>query len=164
MRPRKSPGTCATPQAKVLELGGGDEDGDAVREPDHHRPGMNLTRELMQKRPMSTGKTPAIIVHMNRPSMPYRATIPATTTTNAPVGPPIWVRGPQGRDQEASDDRAVDAGLRGGPERWRRPWPGATRPTVTPASRSAESVREVVAARSVRTDFGNQTRVKAAAT
>ena len=38
--------------------------------------------------------TPAIIVHMNRPSTPCSATMPATTTTKAPVGPPIWKREP----------------------------------------------------------------------
>ncbi|MNC92030.1 hypothetical protein D3C83_83850 [compost metagenome] len=38
--------------------------------------------------------TPAISVHMNNPSMPYCETMPATTTTNAPVGPPIWKRDP----------------------------------------------------------------------
>ena len=39
--------------------------------------------------PMITRITPAIIVHMNSPSMPYCAMMPETTTTNAPVGPPI---------------------------------------------------------------------------
>ena len=38
--------------------------------------------------------TPAIIVHMYRPDTPYLATMPATTTTNAPVGPPICTREP----------------------------------------------------------------------
>ena len=44
--------------------------------------------------PMTTSTTPAIIVHMNRPSMPYWAMIPETTTTNAPVGPPICTYDP----------------------------------------------------------------------
>ena len=39
--------------------------------------------------------------------------MPATTTTNAPVGPPIWTaRAAERGDQEAGDDGAVDAGLR----------------------------------------------------
>ena len=37
-----------------------------------------------------TSITPAIIVHMNRPATPWVATMPAMTTTKAPVGPPIW--------------------------------------------------------------------------
>ena len=41
------------------------------------------------------------------------AMMPATTTTNAPVGPPICTYGSAERgDEEAGDDRAVDAGLR----------------------------------------------------
>ena len=43
---------------------------------------------------MITSKTPAITVHMNNPSTPCTATIPEITTTNAPVGPPIWVFDP----------------------------------------------------------------------
>ena len=43
---------------------------------------------------MITSSTPAITVHMNSPSTPCTATIPATTTTNAPVGPPICVFDP----------------------------------------------------------------------
>ena len=38
---------------------------------------------------MTTSMTPAIIVHMSRPETPNRATMPATMTTNAPVGPAI---------------------------------------------------------------------------
>ena len=43
---------------------------------------------------MTTRIAPAINVHMSKPSMPYSATMPDTTTTNAPVGPPIWKRDP----------------------------------------------------------------------
>jgi hypothetical protein len=56
--------------------------------------GMYLTALPAPVRPMITSITPAIIVHMNSPSTPYSAMIPATTTTNAPVGPPIWNREP----------------------------------------------------------------------
>jgi hypothetical protein len=51
--------------------------------------GMKRTAVPEPVSPMITRTTPAIIVHMNRPSTPYLATIPDTTTTNAPVGPPI---------------------------------------------------------------------------
>jgi len=54
---------------------------------------------------------------MNSPSMPYRAMIPATTTTNAPVGAYLKVRTTQSGYQEAGDNRAVDAGLRRNPGR-----------------------------------------------
>jgi hypothetical protein len=43
---------------------------------------------------MTISTTPAIMVHMNRPSSPYSAMIPATTTTKAPVGPPICTKEP----------------------------------------------------------------------
>ena len=56
--------------------------------------GMNRTAVPMPVAPSTTRMTPAIIVHMNRPSTPCAATMPATTTTNAPVGPPIWTREP----------------------------------------------------------------------
>ena len=52
--------------------------------------GMNLTVDPRPVSPMITSRRPAIMVHMKRPSMPNFATMPATTTTNAPVGPPIW--------------------------------------------------------------------------
>ncbi len=56
--------------------------------------GINFTAEPMPVRPMITSSAPAITVHMKRPSMPCSATIPAMTTTNAPVGPPICVLEP----------------------------------------------------------------------
>ena len=56
--------------------------------------GMNFTAAPSPVAPMTNSSTPAIMVHMNRPSTPCLATIPATTTTNAPVGPPIWTREP----------------------------------------------------------------------
>ncbi len=52
--------------------------------------GMKRTAVPNPSSPAAASRTPAIIVHMNRPSTPWRATMPATTTTNAPVGPPIW--------------------------------------------------------------------------
>ena len=55
---------------------------------------MNRTAVPLPVRPMITSSSPAIIVHMKRPSTPYSLTIPATTTTNAPVGPPIWTNDP----------------------------------------------------------------------
>ena len=56
--------------------------------------------------------TPAIIVHMNRPETPCSATMPETTTTKAPGRPAdLDARSAERRDDEAGDDRAVDAGL-----------------------------------------------------
>ena len=51
--------------------------------------GMNRTAVPVPVKPMITSSTPAIMVHMNKPSMPCSAMMPETTTTNAPVGPPI---------------------------------------------------------------------------
>src|SRR5712692_7193809 len=53
--------------------------------------GKYLTAVPMPVTPSKTRRTPAIMVHVKSPSMPYLATIPETTTTNAPVGPPICV-------------------------------------------------------------------------
>ena len=53
--------------------------------------GMNFTAVPIPVAPKITSKMPAITVHMNKPSMPCTVTIPATTTTNAPVGPPTCV-------------------------------------------------------------------------
>ena len=38
--------------------------------------------------------TPAMSVQVRRPDMPNLVTMPATITTNAPVGPAIWQREP----------------------------------------------------------------------
>jgi len=56
--------------------------------------GMNLTAVPSPVRPSTIRITPASSVHMNRPSRPWALTIADTTTTNAPVGPPIWTREP----------------------------------------------------------------------
>ena len=42
--------------------------------------------------------TPAIIVTISSPDSPCCAMMPATITTNAPVGPPIWMRDPPSTD------------------------------------------------------------------
>ncbi len=55
---------------------------------------MNLTAVPMPVTPSRMSITPAIIVHMNRPDSPCRATMSETTTTNAPVGPPICTSEP----------------------------------------------------------------------
>jgi len=44
--------------------------------------------------PATTRMTPAMRVAITRPSKPCREMTLATTTTKAPVGPPIWVRLP----------------------------------------------------------------------
>src|ERR1700722_5418308 len=56
--------------------------------------GINFTDVPKPVTPNINRRTPAIMVHMNNPSIPYLATIPNTTTTNAPVGPPICVDEP----------------------------------------------------------------------
>ena len=53
------------------------------------------------------------MVHMNRPSTPWLATMPATITTNAPVGPPICTREPPSAEiRKPATIAVVDAGLR----------------------------------------------------
>ncbi len=56
--------------------------------------GMKRTTDPVPVTPRMISRTPAIIVHMNRPEIPCSATMPETTTTKAPVGPPIWTRDP----------------------------------------------------------------------
>ena len=56
--------------------------------------GMYFTAVPRPLNPRAASIIPDIIVHMNSPSTPYLATIPETTTTKAPVGPPIWVFDP----------------------------------------------------------------------
>ncbi len=51
--------------------------------------GMYFTAVPNPVTPITISRIPAMTVHMNRPLTPCTATIPATTTTNAPVGPPI---------------------------------------------------------------------------
>ena len=76
--------------------------------------GMNLTAEPRPVTPMMSSRTPAMTPTRARPPMPNLATIPATMTTKAPVGPPIWsARAAQRGDEEAGDDGGVQAGLRG---------------------------------------------------
>ncbi len=52
--------------------------------------GKYFTEVPMPVTPRNRSRTPAIIVTMYSPSRPYVATMPAMTTTKAPVGPPIW--------------------------------------------------------------------------
>ena len=56
--------------------------------------GMNLTAAPRPVSPMTMSIAPAIIVTSARPATPNFATMPATITTNAPVGPPICMREP----------------------------------------------------------------------
>ena len=95
IRPTNSPGTSAIRSPKksliwVLAI----RTAMPLVKPTTTGRGMNLTVDPRPVSPMMTSRTPAIIVHMNRPSMPNSATMPATTTTKAPVGPPIWHREP----------------------------------------------------------------------
>ena len=56
--------------------------------------GMKLMALPMPVAPSRTSITPPIIVHMKRPATPCCATMLETTTTKAPVGPPIWTIDP----------------------------------------------------------------------
>ena len=75
--------------------------------------GINFTADPILVAPMITSSTPAIIVHMNNPSTPCAATMAATTTTKAPVGPPICVFEPRSKEiRETGYDGAVNTRLR----------------------------------------------------
>ena len=60
--------------------------------------GMYFTAVPSPVTPSRIRITPAMSVHMNRPSRPCAATMPETTTTKAPVGPAIWTREPPRAD------------------------------------------------------------------
>src|SRR5579864_3126573 len=91
--------------------------------------------------PKMTSITPAMSVHMNKPSSPYRVTMPKTT--NAPVGPPICVVDPPNAEIRnpatmaqynpacgATPEAIANAIAKG----------SATSPTVTPANVSAANL------------------------
>ncbi len=56
--------------------------------------GMYLTAAPRPVKPMMSSMMPAMRLTSARPETPNLATMPATMTTKAPVGPPIWVRDP----------------------------------------------------------------------
>ena len=60
--------------------------------------GMYLTAEPTPEAPSATRMAPAINVQMKRPCTPYWLMMPATTTTKAPVGPPMAVKEPPRAD------------------------------------------------------------------
>ncbi len=69
--------------------------------------GMNLTACPRPVTARNTRITPAIIVTMRSPDRPCVAMMPATITTNAPVGPPIWMRDPPRSDTRNPPTMAV---------------------------------------------------------
>ena len=105
---------------------------------------MNLKMAPIRHSPMTTSITPAMMVAIISPCMPYWATMPDTITMNAPVGPPIRKREPPNTDTRKPATIAVI-----------RPCCGVTPlampnaiasgraiiPTITPAARSAVNVR-----------------------
>src|SRR5713226_3080693 len=120
--------------------------------------GMNFTAVPKPVTPRISRRTPAIKVDMNNPSTPYFAMMPKTTTTNAPVGPPIWVFDPpraeitkpatiaQYRPASGGTPEAMAKAIANG---------SATRPTVMPERRSARNKRFVYDLRHS-TDLGSQ--------
>ena len=119
--------------------------------------GMNLTAAPRPVSPMITSIIPAIRVTRASPGMPNFVTIPATMTTNAPVGPPICRREPPSREIRPPATTAVYRPACGGtPDAIANAIANgsATRPTVRPASISApRSAREYE--RRQRTDSGS---------
>ena len=112
MRSARSP--VGRPE-EILDLRRGDQQGDAVGEADGHRPRNELDGRAQPGESHHTSMPPAIKVTSARPDTPNFATMPATITTNAPVGPPICSASAERRDQTAGDNGRVDAGL------WRYP-------------------------------------------
>src|SRR5258708_4862283 len=92
MRPRNSPGTLSifNPKKSLSCLLAIITAMPLVKPTTTGR-GMNFTAVPKPVTPRISSRRPAIRVDMSSPSTPYFAMMPNTTTTNAPVGPPIWV-------------------------------------------------------------------------
>ena len=69
--------------------------------------GMNLTAVPRPVTARPTSSTPAIIVTISSPERPCCAMMPATMTTKAPVGPPIWTREPPSAETSSPPTIAV---------------------------------------------------------
>jgi hypothetical protein len=74
---------------EVFNLCRSDEDGNAIREANGDRARNVFTAVPKPVTAMSMRITPAIMVTISRPETPWAVMMPATMTTNAPVGPPI---------------------------------------------------------------------------
>ena len=71
---------------------------------------MNLMYVPSFRKPIAARITPDIIVASSRPSSPCACAVAATSTMNAPAGPPIWkAAAAERRDHEAADDCRVQA-------------------------------------------------------
>lgn len=93
-----------------------------------------------RRKPATSRITPAIAVASTSPSMPCAATMPATTTMKAPVGPPICTRLPPRAEIRKPATTAVTSPVAGGaPEAMAMAMDSgiATIATVTPAITSA---------------------------
>ena len=97
---------------EVLELRAGDEERDAVGEADDDRARDEPDRRCRARWPRSTSITPAIIVHMNRPSTPCFGD-DAGDDDDERAGRPadLGARSAERRDRKPVTMRAVDAGL-----------------------------------------------------
>ena len=99
--------------------------------------GMYLTAVPRPVTPSRTSTTPAIMVHMKSPSRPCLLDDAGDDDDERPGrAADLGARSAQRRDQEAGDDRAVDARLRRDPDAIANAIASgnATRPTVTPAN------------------------------
>ena len=165
-----SDGTAVEPQSEeVADLRARDQHGDAVGEPDHHRARQVLHRRAHAGAPRTTSTTPAIIVHHVEP-VDAVGRDDAGDHHDEGAGRPadLVFRPAEGGNQEAGDDRAVDAllGLEPGRDREghgqrqrhqadrhaRRPGRGRTPPTSTraaPVPGPASSVSESSVSRTV---------------
>ena len=85
---------CQMKAAEIFDLRAGDQHRDPVGEADDDGTGNIFHRRSHAGHTQDINRTPAIMVQRKRPSTPWTAMMPATTTTKAPVGPPIWCLDP----------------------------------------------------------------------
>ena len=107
---------------------------------------MNLKIAPIRHSPITTSITPAMMVAITSPCIPYWATMPETITINAPVGPPIRYLDPPKTETRKPATTAVMSPCWGVTP---LAMPNAIAsgsamtPTITPAARSDANVAEL---------------------
>ena len=114
MRGRNSLGTAACAQAEeVLDLRGGDEDGDSVGEADDHHARDEANHCAEAGKAHESRMMPAMSVTMARPLMPKRSNDAGNDDDECAGGSAnLGARAAERGDDESGDDGGVEAGLR----------------------------------------------------
>ena len=97
---------------EILDLGGSDEYGDAVCEPDDDRTGNEPHRRPRPVRPMTSRMMPAMSVTMARPGNAKAGNDAGDDDDESAGGAAdLGARAAEGRDEEAGYDGGIESGL-----------------------------------------------------